>query len=217
MGPEKVFGIRGENCIGFGQFDQKNCTDYAEFTVPGFAEVCTFAGRTEKMFFSVKRKIPYVHLCMDWLPVRTPVARHWVAIGRDDTDIPKCLVGVVSYCNVTKRTHTSDFFRGVTVHLPENCVKVPKCLRKRTVGSNFSILVFNSAHNYWSLSVSFSEKTENEMIKIQAALQNFSDSDLLPELFAATRKYVIKLKLKVLKPFLPLPANTAISVTGPYR
>ena len=109
------------------------------------------------------------------------------------------------------------FFRGVTVHLPENCVKVPKCLRKRTVGSNFSILVFNSAHNYWSLSVSFSEKTENEMIKIQAALQNFSDSDLLPELFAATRKYVIKLKLKVLKPFLPLPANTAISVTGPYR
>ena len=35
---------------------------------------------------------------------------HWVAIGMVDTDISKYLVGRVLYCNVTKRTHTSDFF-----------------------------------------------------------------------------------------------------------
>ena len=39
MGPEKIiqitqkFGLRGEKCIGFGQFYQKFCTDYAEFTL----------------------------------------------------------------------------------------------------------------------------------------------------------------------------------------
>ena len=29
------FGLRGEKCIGFDQFDQKICSDYAEFTVYG--------------------------------------------------------------------------------------------------------------------------------------------------------------------------------------
>ena len=29
----RKFGIRGEKYIGFGQFDQKICSDYADFTV----------------------------------------------------------------------------------------------------------------------------------------------------------------------------------------
>ena len=39
MGPQKIirftrkFGLRGEKCIGLGKFDQKICSNYAEFTV----------------------------------------------------------------------------------------------------------------------------------------------------------------------------------------
>ena len=31
----RKFGLRGEKCIGFDQFDQEICSDYAEFTVSG--------------------------------------------------------------------------------------------------------------------------------------------------------------------------------------
>ena len=65
MEPEKLFGLRknpdfaDEKCIGFGHFDQKTCSDYADSDDAGFTVGANNEARLIIRLFTITVLVPF--------------------------------------------------------------------------------------------------------------------------------------------------------------